>query len=834
MQKKAIALAIAGLVSTGAFAQVSTAVDLGEGGTPVFSGPTGSLTVTLDPNGQLLITQPSTTIGPTPGPGIPAVTLASSFDPITQTTTIYTVTAAGETTTTVTPTPGSGAVFDANGSLTLNQSSAATTVVTVDNATRLVIDSAPFLPDGVTPNPAFGTVISTTTGVDGTYTPNLADPTAGTFVEGSGSTVTTTSTPTGGNLTVKGATSTNGITNTGGISTDSLTDGTVILTGGTLLNTAGHGLEITDNGTILSGGQSASPTSGVLTLNDGDAVGGTNLTIAGTTQVGPATTVLQVTSLADGSEVNTTVGASTTDSTTVIQGGGSSATFTNTGVAVSGNTGITGTLTVSGATQINNTLTVTGNSTLGTAGVSTNTIQGSINNITASGEGSQNNITAEANTITGTIASSISGGGSSATFNSVGVDVQGATVSLTGTTSVTATSGSFSSTVSAANGAGFSGAGYTVGIDATGVNTVAGIQDVDGRYVGIDSAGDYVGMGNDAGREIAIDGSNVQMVNGANNVVLNGTTGALTANASGATLSMNGSEVSLLNTVGEGVQHGLTIDATQTTLTGGTNSSSLTLADGQATLAVGTATTPETNAIIVTGTAAGEGTTTAVAIGGASNTSTTIQSTGSNTVQGATNSIIGSTSTTIGTGSSLGGVTGNRLIVDADSARLVSTSGSNSVAVNNTGTVVTGNATVTGDLTASTNAYLGGSGANASLQVTTSNVTVAGDTAVSMGGNRIQNVANGVAATDAVNLRQLHETRTEARRGIAGASAIAGIPALESGKQYNFGVGVGHYKGESALAFGGNARFDANTVGRLAVGFSGGDATISAGVGWSF
>lgn len=537
-----------------------------------------------------------------------------------------------------------------------------------------------------------------------------------------------------------------------------------------------------------------------------------------------------MTSLADGSEVNTTVGASTTDSTTVIQGGGSSATFTNTGVAVSGNTGITGTLTVSGATQINNTLTVTGNSTLGTAGVSTNTIQGSINNITASGEGSQNNITAETNNITGTIASSISGGGSSATFNSVGVDVQGATVSLTGTTSVTATSGSFSSTVSAANGAGFSGAGYTVGIDATGVNTVAGIQDVDGRYVGIDSAGDYVGMGNDAGREIAIDGSNVQMVNGANNVVLNGTTGALTANASGATLSMNGSEVSLLNTVGEGVQHGLTIDATQTTLTGGTNSSSLTLADGQATLAVGTATTPETNAIVVTGTAAGEGTTTAIAIGGASNTSTSIQS--------ATNAIVGSTSTTIGTGLTDGAVTGNRAIVDTTSARLVSANGSNSVAVSNAGTVVTGNATVNGnaavngDLSVSTNAYLGGNAESSVFSVTAANE--GGPAVISANGNRIQGVANGVAATDAVNVRQLHETRTEARRGIAGASAVAGIPALESGKQYNFGVGVGHYKGESALAFGGNARFDANTVGRLAVGFSGGDATISAGVGWSF
>jgi len=112
-------------------------------------------------------------------------------------------------------------------------------------------------------------------------------------------------------------------------------------------------------------------------------------------------------------------------------------------------------------------------------------------------------------------------------------------------------------------------------------------------------------------------------------------------------------------------------------------------------------------------------------------------------------------------------------------------------------------------------------------------------------GNRVQNVGAATAGTDAVNLNQLNgvrnnlqnqisDNRTESRRGIAGASAIAGIPALDSGKQYNFGVGLGHYKGESALALGGNTRFDANTVGRLAVGFSGSDATVSAGVGWSF
>ena len=47
-------------------------------------------------------------------------------------------------------------------------------------------------------------------------------------------------------------------------------------------------------------------------------------------------------------------------------------------------------------------------------------------------------------------------------------------------------------------------------------------------------------------------------------------------------------------------------------------------------------------------------------------------------------------------------------------------------------------------------------------------------------------------------------------------------------------TGENKMKQRIVLALGGNARFDAKTVGRLAVGFSGSDATVSAGVGWSF
>ena len=151
---------------------------------------------------------------------------------------------------------------------------------------------------------------------------------------------------------------------------------------------------------------------------------------------------------------------------------------------------------------------------------------------------------------------------------------------------------------------------------------------------------------------------------------------------------------------------------------------------------------------------------------------------------------------------------------------------------NNGNVVVTGSATVNSNFTASTNAYLGGSNASAPLVVTPTSVSY--NTNASMNGNKITGLANGSAATDAVSYGQLLDVRKEARRGIANAAALAGLPALEAGKQYNFGVGVGHYKGESSLAFGGHARIDADTTAKFGLGFTGGDATLSAGIGWSF
>jgi hypothetical protein len=164
-----------------------------------------------------------------------------------------------------------------------------------------------------------------------------------------------------------------------------------------------------------------------------------------------------------------------------------------------------------------------------------------------------------------------------------------------------------------------------------------------------------------------------------------------------------------------------------------------------------------------------------------------------------------------------------------------------------------GSVQVGGDLIATGNAYLGGSSTTALLSVTAANgVVVAPETHVSMGGNVVHNVGNGVVGTDAVNLSQLQGVQTEltnqynslsstvqvnrmeARRGIASVSALSGIPPLDQNARFGFGVGVGTYKGETAFAVGANFRFSDHVTGRLAVGASSGDTTGSAGVGVSF
>lgn len=95
----------------------------------------------------------------------------------------------------------------------------------------------------------------------------------------------------------------------------------------------------------------------------------------------------------------------------------------------------------------------------------------------------------------------------------------------------------------------------------------------------------------------------------------------------------------------------------------------------------------------------------------------------------------------------------------------------------------------------------------------------------------VTGVANGRADFDAVNVRQF-------AGAIAAVSAQANIPALLSGQDRTFGLGLGNFMGKSALAMGVSVRSGANAVYKasLSSGLSAGTRQAAVGVGgaWGF
>lgn len=116
--------------------------------------------------------------------------------------------------------------------------------------------------------------------------------------------------------------------------------------GGTTIVGDNDVLTVTSGLTVLRGGTN----SGVLTLDDGDAVNGTTLTISGSGG-GTAATVLQTTTDASTTSVNTSLGSSSTAYTqqTVVQAGSNAVQVT------SGQTGTNAAVTISGTVTAANT-----------------------------------------------------------------------------------------------------------------------------------------------------------------------------------------------------------------------------------------------------------------------------------------------------------------------------------------------------------------------------------------------------------------------------------------------------------------------------------------------
>jgi autotransporter adhesin len=106
---------------------------------------------------------------------------------------------------------------------------------------------------------------------------------------------------------------------------------------------------------------------------------------------------------------------------------------------------------------------------------------------------------------------------------------------------------------------------------------------------------------------------------------------------------------------------------------------------------------------------------------------------------------------------------------------------------------------------------------------------------------RITNVAAGVAPTDAVNVSQLRAMQQQvgevsriAYSGIAMAAALAGMPQVDVNKKFNLSLGVGNYAGYSALAIGGSARINQDTVMKFGISSSSGRFLVNVGVGFSW
>ena len=252
----------------------------------------------------------------------------------------------------------------------------------------------------------------------------------------------------------------------------------------------------------------------------------------------------------------------------------------------------------------------------------------------------------------------------------------------------------------------------------------------------------------------------------------------------------------------------------------------------------GTATVDNTGSVSANVTATPETTVSATGI----STTGTLAVTGATTLTGALAANGGTTTTTLK-------VTGATTTAGITNTGNISNSGAINTASLNTGTLnATGNATVGGTLSVAGGTTTQGIANNGAITTTTlsttGNATVGGTLGVtgitttnginnSM--SQIRGVADGTSSNDAVNFGQLQDTRKMLSRGIASVTAMANVPAVDQGKTFSVGLGVGSYDSNTAIALGASYRVSQNVVLRGSVaGGSSGKAAFGAGIGASW
>ncbi len=186
--------------------------------------------------------------------------------------------------------------------------------------------------------------------------------------------------------------------------------------------------------------------------------------------------------------------------------------------------------------------------------------------------------------------------------------------------------------------------------------------------------------------------------------------------------------------------------------------------------------------------------------------------------------ISGATSYTSTTsGAVLSGATGTYATVDANGKISVTTGVATESSTNMTITNGLGN--THGLVVNETQATLSGGTRSSSMTLNDNGATFSN----SATGAPIQvhGVANGTAPTDAVNVRQM-------RSGVASASALAGLPPLDTNKDFSIAVAGATYHGYQAAAVGLSTRINKQLVVRAATStsYNGGATNIGVGYSW--
>ena len=99
---------------------------------------------------------------------------------------------------------------------------------------------------------------------------------------------------------------------------------------------------------------------------------------------------------------------------------------------------------------------------------------------------------------------------------------------------------------------------------------------------------------------------------------------------------------------------------------------------------------------------------------------------------------------------------------------------------------------------------------------------------------QIDNLVNKIGNNDTKINNMINNTRQEARRGIASASALAALHPLDYNPDHKVDVmgGVGHYRGKTAVALGAAYRPNENLMFTVGTAINGKDSSVNAGVSY--